>query len=378
MFMRRRFGLGVAGALAIAGCLPASSLAVVLPCSGSPGAVTPFSLKIPNGQHTTGLHDYPGKTITGIYALPARPPKGIVVFAHGHDNTPEGAWEQHLSDTATNDGVIAVAMDYYDPNPPSPNPSGGPEDYGWRVAEGADFSIAAADAFYKSCHPQTIAMFGVSMGGNTAGLAVAEKATRLHSTQPLFDYLFDVEGAMNVAETYLEATATQNYAQREIEEEMGGSLAQVPTAYRSRTVVARTGAIARSGVKGVVIVHAATDGLVPYDQSREFAAGLAAHNVPASVFTVGTRNKIDTTNPNPLNLTGDCEGQTTLDGYVTGNIPNFCSPMAGHGWEGSTTQLVIMTGFHQLDALFNEGQAPSGYHEYFVDKNVSAAPVTLF
>jgi hypothetical protein len=223
-------------------------------------------------------------------------------------------------------------------------------------------------------------MYGVSMGGETAGLAVAEGARRPRSRRPLFDYLFDIEGVANVTETYLEAAATQNYAQHEIEEEMGGTPAQVPGAYRQRTLVARAGDVARSGVRGVVIVQAADDGLVPYDQNREFAAGLVAHHVPVSYFTVGMRGKVDTASPNPLNLTGNSgcssaeECQTTLDGYVTGNIPGFVSPFAGHGWEGSNTQVVIMTGLAQLDALFQARRHPSGYHEYLVDPNLGTVP----
>lgn len=351
-----------------------------LGCTGDPSQIQPLTLTIPKSQPTTGLHDGPGTTATGIYALPTGKPKGLVVFAHGHNNTPEGAWEAHLRDTAQCDGVIAVAMDYYDPSPPSPLPAGvGPDSYGWRVSEGADFSITAARAFEHACHPAKIVMYGVSMGGNTAGLAVAERARRTDG-KPLFDYLFDVEGAMNVTETYLEAVATQNYAQQEIEEEMGGSLQQAPDAYRQRTVVARVPDIAAAGVRGVVIVHALVDGLVPYDQTREFAAALAAEHIPVSIYTVLTRGKLQTANPNPLNLTGNpgCasadECQTTLDGYVTGSIPGFVSPFAGHGWEGSSTQVVITTGFDRLAALFNAGVAPSGYDEHLVDPNLETMP----
>jgi hypothetical protein len=352
-----------------------------LACSGDPRQIHSFSLTVPADQQTTGLHDGPGTVATGIYALPARTPKGLVVFAHGHNNTPEGAWETHLQNAARRDGVIAVAMDYYDPNPPSPLPAGvGPQGYGWRVAEGADFSVAAAREFDTACHPRTTVMYGVSMGGNTAGLAVAERAKRADGKRPLIDYLFDIEGVMNLTETYLEATATQNYAQGEIEEEMGGSLQQAPVAYQQRSVVTRVSDIAASGTRGVVIVQAVDDGLVPYDQTREFAGTLAASGVAVDLFTVGTRGKVDTTNPNPLNLTNNpgCsspdECQTTMDGYVTGNVPGFVSPFAGHGWEGSNTQVVITTGVTRLAALLNDGQRPSGYHEYFVDPNVGTVP----
>jgi len=34
-----------------------------------------------------------------------------------------------------------------------------------------------------------------------------------------------------------------------------------------------------------------------------------------------------------------------------------------------------MTGFDRLSALLNQGVAPSGYREYFVDPNVGVVPV---
>jgi hypothetical protein len=353
-----------------------------LACTGDPNQIHSFSLALPKGQPATGLHDRTGSVDTGIYALPSGRPRGLVVFAHGHNNTPEAAWETHLRQTAEQDDAIAVAMDYYDPQPPSPLPSGvAPHDYGWRVAEGADFSVAAARAFDTACHPHTTVMYGVSMGGETAGLAVAEKAKRAGG-RPLFDYLYDIEGVANVLETYAEAAATSNYAQGEIEEETGGTPQQVPAAYAARDLATRTSDVAASGVRGVVVVQAADDGLVPYDQNREFITQLAAEGVPVDYFTVGTRGKIDSANPNPLNLTGegscsadpgDC--QTTLDGYVDGAVPGFTSPFAGHGWEGSNTQPVIMTGFDRLSALLNHDVAPSGYHEYFADPNVGIVPV---
>ncbi|MHB8658699.1 MAG: alpha/beta hydrolase family protein [Solirubrobacteraceae bacterium] len=385
-----RIGAAWVATLALALGLPAlasghvkrASGHVTLPCTGDPNQIHTFSVAIPKGQTTTGLHDSSASVDTGIYALPSTRPRGLVLFAHGHNNTPEAAWETHLRQTAKQDDAIAVAMDYYDPQPPTPLPSGvGPDDYGWRVAEGADFSVAAARAFDAACHPRTTVMYGVSMGGETAGLAVAEKARR-PGGRPLFDYLFDIEGVANVLETYAEAAATSNYAQGEIEEETGGTPQQVPSAYAARDLVDRVSDVAVSGVRGVVVVQAADDGLVPYDQNREFISQLAADGVPVDYFTVGTRGKLDTANPNPLNLTGqgscsadpgDC--QTTLDGYVDGEVPGFTSPFAGHGWEGSNTQPVIVTGFERLGALLNLGVVPSGYHEYLADPNLGVVPI---
>src|SRR5438270_8825281 len=102
--MSKRTMAALIGAVVIVAlCLPSISGArskrtakvARLACSGDPHHIHSFSLTIPARQQTTGLHDRPGTVATGIYALPSRRPKGLVVFAHGHNNTPEQAWEKH-------------------------------------------------------------------------------------------------------------------------------------------------------------------------------------------------------------------------------------------------------------------------------------------
>ena len=303
---------------------------VRLPCNGDPAAVQQTVVRVG------------GEPAYGLFALPKQAPRGIVVFAHGYGHTME-SWRKHLTTTATRNNVIAIAMDYrhqtYIPGSPLPSSRG------WRVQEGADDSIAAAKAFADRCPgASTIVMYGVSMGGNTAGLAVAAKATRFNG-KPLFDYLFDIEGAVNVTETYLEARAlapVNEFAANavvDIEQEMGGSIDEAPDTYRQRTVVNRVGDIAASGVKGVVVVHGVDDGLVGYNQSPEFVTLLRKAGIPVDFWTAVTRGS-------------KSESGTTLDGYVTGNIPGFQSPFAGHASEVSETHIVGNAGFERLAALF--------------------------
>jgi hypothetical protein len=364
-------GLGALVVAMIAVLLPPAAQATTKTgCSGDPGVVHRFAIPIP-AKPRTGIALWTASHASGIYALPSGRPKGLVVFAHGHGNTPEGAWPWHLERVARDDGVIAVAMDYYgDANDPHIKTFNFPlkPDWGWRVAEGADYSIAAARAFDKACpRLKTIVMYGVSMGGNTAGLAVAARAHRASNPRrPLFDYLVDVEGVVNMTETYLEGravavavnSASARLAPAEIEEEVGGTPLTQPARFAQRTVNSRLGDIAGSGVKGIIVVHAVDDGLVGYNESREFVAGLAVERVPVDLFTVGTRNRPD--------------NDTTLDGYATGMVPGFKAPLVGHAWEGSpgpkggVMNVVIKTGFDRLAALL-AGQRPGCYREFLVN-----------
>jgi acetyl esterase/lipase len=300
-------------------------------CAGDPANVQRLDLTVD------------GQPAWGLYAMPAKPAKGIVVFAHGHGHTAE-SWRKHIADTARRDGVVAVAMDYRNQidTPGSPLPTS----YGWRVIEGAADSIAAAKTFNDLCPmAKTIVMYGVSMGGNTAGLAVAAKAKRSGGA-PLFDYWFDIEGATNVTETYLEArglavtgNATAKTAVAEIEQEFGGPFESNQGTYLANSVVTRAEDMKASGLKGVVMVHDVDDGLVGYNQSPEMAARLRQVGIPVDFWTALTHGP-------------GSEAGTTLDSYVTGNIPGFESPFAGHASEASDTHIVGNASFERLAALF--------------------------
>jgi acetyl esterase/lipase len=347
VFIRRSAAVAVVLALLPAApALASRGEGPKLHCSGDPAAVQRLDVTIA------------GTSTWGLYALPSGRPKGLVAFDHGYGHTPE-SWRKHLTDVARRDGVIAFAMDYR-------GSIDGPEVRGWQVAEGAEDTIAVARMFDAACRVPTIVAYGVSMGGNTSGLALAARATRVHGERPLFDWWVDVEGAANVTETYAEArslAASGNtfavHAQQDIEREMGGAIEQQPDAYRARTVVARVDDIAASGLGGVVIVHGVGDGLVPYDQSRELASALRARGVPVQFFTVGT--KPDGT-----------ESGTTLDGYAP---VDHDSPFAGHASEASDDHVVGNLGFARLDALFR-GDPPATDRDSTVDGKTGTSAST--
>ena len=119
---------------------------------------------------------------------------------HGYGNT-SNSWVCHLLDAAQNHNAVAVAMDY--------RGTGTAADHrGWFVREGAEDSIFAAKYFLQKFPSiRNVEAFGISMGGNASGLAVAAGAKRPGTNTPLFDYWVNVEGATSMVETYLEAQA---------------------------------------------------------------------------------------------------------------------------------------------------------------------------
>jgi hypothetical protein len=319
----------------------------------------------------------------GYYALPAGKPRGLVVFGHGHGNAAH-KWQENLRNAARDMGVIAVAMDYRRQTLPN-----GDDSYGWRVREGAEDSIAVAQLFERKClagkkkphkpkKPKTgkkpkkpksaerlpIVMYGVSMGGNTSGLAVAAGADRVDGS-PLFDYWFNIEGVTNVIETYFEARAvagpplnngTGRIAVQEIEEELGGPFESRPAEYADAAVVTRADDIKASGLKGVVMVHGADDGTVPYNQSPEMFARLVEQDIPTDFFTVGRRGS-------------GTDGQTAEETLVVASfIPGYSPMFAGHGGENDLRHPVIRAGFERLARLFNDDRVPTCFRKFVVDE----------
>ncbi|MGZ4207278.1 MAG: alpha/beta hydrolase family protein [Actinomycetota bacterium] len=325
--------------------------------------------------HTQDIPAFHG--LKGHYALPkTHKPKTLVVMFHGYGNISD-SWVCHLLDAAQKHGAVAVAMDYRGTGWTGP----ATDNRGWFVREGAADSIFAAGYFLKRFPSiRNVEAFGISMGGNASGLAVAAGAKRPGTHTPLFDYWVDVEGATSMIETYAEATAVGAsgnavavHAKEDIEKECGGTPADAPTCYQDLTVLLRTPDIASSGLKGVIAVHGIDDGLVPHNQSEEMTTALRAAGIPTDYYIALRRN--DWQNP----ATADPEGGTVLSSDVFGPVfgaagQTYPAPLAGHGWEGSNTQLVIATGFARLWALVDHGAAPAN-HEYLVDSDLGTHQV---
>ena len=303
-------------------------------CVGDPSQYTLL-------QFTSG-----GQPALALVTFPRTTPRGIVVFDHGYSHTMY-SWTRHMARTSQQLGVITVTPDYRG-QVDTFNGSSLPSSRGWRVAEGAVDTNTVVQLLDRTCFDRLASarahnvIYSVSMGGNTAGLALAAQPKR-QGGAPLYDQWVDVEGAANVTETYLGARvlAPANtfaaHAVADIEQEMGGPLEKQPATYAQRTVVNRTPEIAASGITGVVMVHGYADGLVTHDISRQLQVLLRAQGVPVDFRSF-------------LTHTAGSEPGTTLDGYLPTGVE---SPFAGHASEVSETQDVGVEGFHALSQLYS-------------------------
>lgn len=296
------------------------------------------------------LRNETSEELGGLYGAPSQEPTSLVVMMHGYGHTSE-SWRTHVVRTAREDGALTVAIDYRgDERIPSEDPDGLPSSRGWNVSAGAEDAIDVANAFLAACSSvEQVVVYGISMGGNSSGLAVAAGATRADGS-PLFDVWFDIEGVANVVETYLGARALAPLngfaaaAQADIEAEMGGAIESAgPEPYLQRSILYRAEEVAASGVMGVVMVHGVDDGLVPYNQSRELAVRLRQLGVPVELHTITTK--------------GDGESGTTGTGYVLGPLEqDFVT--AGHASEASETHVVNRVAFARLSEVLG-GATPS-------------------
>lgn len=294
----------------------------------------------PSIQRTEDIAGFAG--ITGIYAEPEGAPTAVVAMFHGYGNDSR-SWVCHVVEAAQH-GAIAFALDYRGTTGPFRDTRG------WFVSEGADDSIALTQHFLAA-HPGIPAIsFGISMGGNASGLAVARS--------DVFDYWFDVEGVANLIEEYilartvaLSGNATAVNATSDIETECGGALEEQPECYRDLTLVTHAEGFAASGLQGAVLVHGLDDGLVPHDQSRQMSTVLRALGIPVEFTTAVLRNDGE-----PSEEGGTTFTQNIADPLTGGTYPR---PLAGHAWEGSDTHIVSATAFARLWTLLDAGTAPS-------------------
>ena len=304
-------------------------------------------LVCPDGADThlpLPLRNEHGEELSGVYAAPDDQPDALVVMMHGYGHTSE-SWIPHVTREAGEHQAVTVAIDYRG-DARTHDPAGLDSSRGWNVTAGAEDAIDVTRAFLETCPTiETVVVYGISMGGNSSGLAVASGATRADGATPLFDVWFNIEGATDVVETYLGARtlAPVNqfaaHAQEDIESEMGGPIEETgPEPYLQRSVLYRSEEVAASGIGRIIMVHAVDDGLVPYNQSREFAERLRQLGIPVELHTVTTRR--------------DGESGTTATGYVLGAAgQDFFT--AGHASEASETHVVNRIAFRRLSEVLD-------------------------
>jgi hypothetical protein len=341
----RRLSLVVVSLALLALSPVAASAARKAPCTGDPSSVQRLNLTV-GGQSTYGL-----------YTLPASTPRGLVVFGHGYSYNVD-AWRAHMVRAATKDGLVAVTMNYRGLKDLPKDQTGFERSRGWPVKAGSQDLVAAGQYFDRVCGGfDRRFLLGVSMGGNSTGMAAALKAKTLDG-KPLFDYWVGVEGVWNLTELATQARAagaTNPFAQQaydDIVAENGGPPEQQPQNYAERTVVNRAADIAASGLRGIVLVHAIDDGQASYDQAQQMERAMRAAGVQTDLYSVGRKAPGDTPD-------------TVLDGNQA---------MAGHAPEWSTHHIVLDTGFDALSALAAESGPPPCNRDFATDGQTGTTP----
>jgi dipeptidyl aminopeptidase/acylaminoacyl peptidase len=218
-----------------------------------------------------------GENALGWLALPADPaPTKLLVFGHGCCGKPDQSGM--VAAYADAYGAVAVAMDYRGPG-------------GWDVMKGHRDLIAATEDL-KARFPSITrtVLWGISMGGETTGMAVAARPD-------LFDYWVDTFGVVDLFQEFAalglypgvgaNPNDPANPTSSWMIAETGGTPATVPDAYLARSPA--YSAASMHGIKRAYISHGVGDLIVQYSQSRLMYTNLVANGIPVTLDTVLTR-----------------------------------------------------------------------------------------
>ena len=277
-----------------------------------------------------------GETALGWLAEPATAtPTKLLVFGHGCCGKPDqSAFVRAYADAY---GAVAVAMDYRGPGR-------------WDVMKGHRDLIAATEdmqARYPSI-TRTV-LWGISMGGETTGMAVAARPD-------LFDYWVDTFGVTDLFQEFAalgaypgispNANNTANPTGSWIVEQTGGTPATAHQAYLDRSPAYQ--AASMRGITRAYIAHGIGDLNVQFTQSRLMYEQLVANGIPVSLTTVLTR-------------TGAVQGP-----YVPNqSLPAVPTPYAPSAHDGSATAFSQETVHHLLSGT--EPDAGTTNREWIAD-----------
>lgn len=272
--------------------------------------------------------------------VPDSQPSKLVVFCHGYGQTVEGAWLAHMRRTASPD-IAVVSTNYRD-------------NFGFPSLRGAeDTIIATRNALARFPSIKTVYALGVSLGGNVCGNAITESAQQSPTGKSLYDYWVDVEGLVNLSESWLEGKAALPAAAEGMERDVGGTPAEKPDEYVRRSPALNAQTMKSGGLQAVAVIHGFNDGLVPYNQGREMAAALLAAGIPTQFINVvfdGPEQTSGTTLTGGLGLLTDGQAPDINDALGLN--------LTGHGFEGDYGHPVIRAGFDQLQLIL-EGKFPT-------------------
>ena len=169
----------------------------------------------------------------------------------------------------------------------------------------------------------------------------------MQSFQPLpLAGLVDAEGISSLSETWVEARAADPTSAAEIKRETGGTPATATDAYRSRSLaLLPTSEWKATGLPVAGIVHDVDDGLVPYNQTAEARAAVAAAGIAVQSYDVIFKDSCSQ------------DSQTTATSYV-GLIPGFPAGstegtlcLAGHASENVQGTPIMEAAFAALHTM---------------------------
>jgi acetyl esterase/lipase len=319
----RRFLVVVLGVLASLVTVPAAHAA----------PVERYSITV-DGENALGWLAYPA---TGT-------PTKLLVIGHGCCGKPDQSGTVRAYADAY--GAVAVAMDYRGPGR-------------WDVLKGHRDLIGATEDL-KARFPAiaTTVIWGISMGGETTGMAVAARPD-------LFDYWVDSFGVVDLFQefaalgVYPGVNANPNDPNNPtgswIVEQTGGTPATAPQAYLDRSPAYHADGM--RGIKRAYIAHGVGDLIVQYSQSRLMYTNLVANGVPVTLDTVVTRG-----------------GAVQPPFVPAGGVPTVPTPVAPASHDGSVTGYSAET----VGALLS-GVAPDAgttFREWVVDATTGQRAAT--
>jgi hypothetical protein len=362
----RRLTIAGAVACALAGTLPAVAAApgsaessvttgvVQLRTTDNAGtcAGTPRATRGPNRRACPTFKLY--------YAAPRSRPRGLVVVFHGHGHNGE-QYPPQLAQIARQDNVVAVAARTPELSASAPNFRGPFQAVDDEARDAAAAIGWARSRYHTGTHTY---LLGISMGGS--GLAYfLDAATRkaagdtdarwVQSFHPLpLAGLVDAEGIANLGETWLEASGFDKVSAAEIESETGGTPTTAPAAYQARSLaLLPTSEWQATGLSAVAVIHDVDDGLVPYNQTFEARAAVAAAGIPLRTYDVVFKDYCSQ---------GD---QTTGSATLTGVVPAFPTGesestlcLAGHANENDAETPIMEAAVTALHALVTGTSTP--------------------
>ena len=277
-----------------------------------------------------------GETALGWLGYPASAtPTTLLVFGHGCCGKPDQSGM--VSGYADAYGAVVVAMDYRGPGR-------------WDVMKGHRDLIAATEDL-KARFPtigRTV-IWGISMGGETTGMAVAARPD-------LYDYWVDTFGVVDLFQEFAalglypgvsaDPNNPANPTRSWIVEETGGLPATVPEAYLARSPA--YSAASMRGITRAYISHGVGDLIVQYSQSRLMFANLVANGVPVTLHTVATRG-----------------GETQGPFVPNVGVPTVPTPVAPSAHDGSAVGYSAEVVHHLLTG--GEPDSGTASREWLVD-----------